>query len=132
MAYSKVLVIVVEDDSRVSRLIRTHFEEAFPEIRVEIAGSAAKARMMCEKFKPTLVIWDGVPNERGTRQEYADCIPDDIWNRTICISADAECQAHARLKNARKIMPKDPEALNSWADDVATYVKSALRPRKGR
>ena len=132
MSYSKVLALVIEDDSRVSRLVRSHFEEAFPGIRVEIAGSAAKAAAICARFRPTLIIWDGTPNERGTRQEYLDCIPEAQWKATICISMTEEDQEEAQTRGARKILPKRPDGLNAWADDVVEYVKAALRPRRRR
>lgn len=130
MPYSKTLVLVIEDDSHISRLVRTHFEKAFPSVRVEIAGSPAKAQMICERFKPHVIIWDGEPNERGTREEYAACIPDHFWKRVIPISSVAESQSHAQSKGALPALPKPQESLNAWAAQVTVAAKSILSPPK--
>jgi DNA-binding NtrC family response regulator len=124
------LVLVIEDDSHISRLLRNHLEKAFPNIRVEIAGSPSKAKMLCEKFKPQLIIWDGQPNERGTREEYAACIPDDLWKKTVPISVDPDTQSWAQSKGAHPPIAKPNEALNAWAAQLVTFTKPLLIPVK--
>lgn len=126
LPYSKTLVLVIEDDSHISRLVRNHFEKAFPKVRVEIAGSPAKAQMICEKFKPQVIIWDGEPNERGTREEYSACIPDIFWKRVIPISSEPENQATAQAKGALPPLPKPAESLNAWAAQVTVAAKALL------
>lgn len=131
MRESKLLV-VVEDDSRVSRVVRDELEGAFPGWRVEIAGSAAKAKMFCERFHPALVIWDGLPNERDTLEAYVEAIPDEVWPRTVVISGDGACQEVAKRKGARACLPKEEDALHSWAERLVEYIRSQMRPRKGK
>lgn len=130
LPYSKTLILVIEDDSHISRLLRNHFEKAFPSVRVEIAGSPAKARMICDRFKPHIIVWDGEPNERGTREEYAACIPDIFWKRVVPISTEAENLAHAQTKGALPALSKPKESLNAWAEQVTVMVKSVLAPPK--
>lgn len=130
LPYSKTLVLVIEDDSHISRLLRNHFEKAFPSVRVEIAGSPAKAQMICERFKPNVLVWDGEPNERGTREQYAACIPDHFWKRVIPISTVPESQAYAQSKGALPPLPKPEESLNAWAAQVTVAAKAILAPPK--
>ncbi len=132
LPYSKNLILVIEDDSHVSRLVRNYFEQAFPEIRVEIAGSTAKARMICERFNPQVIIWDGEPNERGTREDYAICIPDAFWRRVISISVDTESQDWAKSKGSTLSIPKPKESLKAWAGQLANSAKQLLSPSKSK
>lgn len=81
---------MIEDDSRVARVLRQHSEREFSNLRVEVAGSAQRARSVCEKFPSSLILWGGSPKECGTWEEYAICIPDEQWERVIPISADPE------------------------------------------
>lgn len=128
--YRRCSILVVEDDSRVSRVIRNHLEEKFDGIRVEIAGSASKARQICEKFPPNFIVWDGTPNERGTKEEYIACIPEILWNRVIPISTDADLQAVAAGKGALPALPKIPDHINSWSERLAAFIGEKLGKRK--
>lgn len=123
MAHSKCSILIVEDDSHISRVIHSHLEKAFPHIRVDIAGSAAKAKQICEKFAPTFVIWDGAPNERGTKEEYSQCIPDALWNRVIPISVDEALQAEAKGRGSHPPIPKKTDAINTWSEAVVEYLR---------
>ncbi|GEM_PF-2573675 len=131
MPYSKSSILVIEDDSRVSRVLRDHLEKAFPKIRVEIAGSPAKAKATCTQFPPSLIIWDGAPNERGTTEDYTNAIPASFWSRVVSISIQPELQEIAKDKGAKLAFPKHPEALNSWCDQLAVQIKPLLpKPKK--
>lgn len=130
MSFSKYSILIVEDDSHVSRVVRNHLEEAFPSVRVTIAGSAAKALEIASKFSPTIIIWDGAPNERGTLEEYVNCIPAELWSRVIPISVDASVSAIATSKNSHPAIPKKMQAVNSWSDELVVYIKKLIHPKK--
>jgi hypothetical protein len=102
-------------------------------MRVEIAGSASKARSICEAHPPTLIIWDGVPNERGTREEYIACVPDKLWPRVVPISADDACLAIAKEKGSKEPSPKPASGHNSWSDTLVARLKVEFGvPAKGK
>ncbi|MFZ5806771.1 MAG: hypothetical protein ACOY3I_06160 [Verrucomicrobiota bacterium] len=130
MAHSKVSILVIEDDSRVSRVVHSHLEKAFPEARVDIAGSAARAKQVCEKFPPTFIIWDGAPNERGTTEEYIGCIPDALWKRVIPISVDAAILETAKSKGAHPPVSKKENAVNTWSEEVVAYLRPLIPNKK--
>lgn len=131
MAHSKVSVLVIEDDSHVSRVVCSHLEKAFPGVRVDIAGSAARAKQICEKFSPTYIIWDGAPNERGTQEEYVGCIPDALWNRVIPISVDNAILEIAKGKGAHPPVSKKETAVNTWSEEVVAYLRPLIiKPKK--
>jgi hypothetical protein len=102
-------------------------EAAFAGARVEIAGSAIKAKQICEKFPPTIIIWDGIPDEHGTREEYVNCIPTNLWNHVLPISNDEESLAFAKSKGSHPPLPKQTKGVNTWSDAVVTYLKSVLK-----
>jgi CheY-like chemotaxis protein len=131
MPFSKLSILVVEDDSRISRIVRDALEKGFPHARVEIAGSAAKAKTICEKFPPTWIVWDGAPNERGTTAEYAACIPLNQWKNVIPISIDAAILGLAKERGALDPIPKDPTAMHTWAEGLVGRFKKLI-PKKGR
>lgn len=130
MPYSKLSILIVEDDSHTSRVVRNHIHEKYPNIRVEIAGSATKARQVCSKFPPTIIIWDGSGNEHGTREEYIEAIPDDQWARVIPISTEQELQEAATKKGSHPPIPKRMDALNHWSEDIASFIKPLLSKKK--
>lgn len=88
--------------------------------------------MICQKFKPQLIIWDGQPNERGTREEYAVCIPDELWKKTIPISADDESQSWAQSKGAYPVVALPKESRNAWAAQLCVSTKAILIPVKAQ
>ncbi len=131
MPFSKLSILVVEDDSRISRIVRDSLEKGFPHARVEIAGSASKAKMICEKFPPTWIVWDGAPNERGTTAEYAACIPIPQWKNVLPISIDPAILTLARERGALEPIPKDPKAMHTWAEGLVGRFKKLI-PKKGK
>jgi DNA-binding NtrC family response regulator len=131
MPHSHLSILIIEDDSRVSRLIRDTLETAYPTIRVEIAGSASKAAMICQRFRPTWIIWDGVPNERGTAAEYAQCIPLEQWKKVIPISHEPEHLELAKTRGAQEAHPKQVDHLHAWADGLLARFKKLI-PKKKR
>ena len=131
MPSSKLSILVIEDDSRISRIVRDALEKSFPHARVEIAGSAAKALTICLKFPPTWIVWDGAPNERGTAAEYAACIPLNQWKNVLPISIDAAILGLAKERGALDPVPKDPNAMHAWADELVARFKKLI-PKKGR
>ena len=131
MPSSKLSILVVEDDSRISRIVRDSLEKAFPHARVEIAGSAAKAKTICEKFPPTWIVWDGAANERGTTAEYVACVPLNQWKNVIPISIAPEILAMAKERGALEPVPKDPEAMHAWAEGLVLKMKKLI-PKKVR
>ena len=131
MPLSKLSILVVEDDSRISRIVRDALEKSFPHVRVEIAGSAAKAQTICQKFPPSWIVWDGAANERGTTAEYAACIPAAQWKNVLPISIDEAILAVARERGAFEPLPKKPEAMHAWADDLVLRLKKIV-PKKGK
>ena len=130
MPSSKLSILVVEDDSRISRIVRDRLQDTFPEARVEIAGSASKAKTICEKFPPTWIVWDGAANERGTTAEYIACIPANQWKNVLPISIDEGILQQAKEKGAMAPVPKQPEAMHAWADDLSAYLKKIIPPKK--
>jgi hypothetical protein len=131
MPYSKVSILIIEDDSRISRGVRDHLHILFPSARVEIAGSAAKAKTICQKFPPTWIVWDGAPNERGTTAEYIDCVPVNLWKRLIPISVDQSLLDLAKEKGALAPVPKKDEGLHTWIEELGKYFKKLI-PKKGK
>ncbi|HSI85579.1 MAG TPA: hypothetical protein VK970_17490 [Candidatus Methylacidiphilales bacterium] len=83
-----------------------------------------------------MIIWDGVPNERGTRDEYIACVPDKLWTRVVPISADDECLTIAKGKGAKEPSPKPPTGHNSWSETLVARLKTELgvntKGKKGR
>ncbi|PTY00727.1 hypothetical protein DB346_14000 [Verrucomicrobia bacterium LW23] len=75
-----------------------------------------------------MIIWDGVPNERGTREEYIACVPDKLWPRVVPISADEACLAVAKEKGAKPAFPKPETGHNSWSDNLIAKLKAELGP----
>lgn len=130
MPYSKALVLIVEDDSRVSRQIRHELEKAFANIRVEIAGSPPKAHTICERFKPDLIFWEGIPHQHGTRQEFLDCIPADQWKNVVPISADQECLREAKERGALSPHAKQEGHIHHWCEELVRVVKKTFPPPK--
>ena len=126
MSHSKFSILIVEDDSRVSRVIHHHLEKAFPNIRAEIAGSAARAKQICEKFPPTVIIWDGAPDEHGTQEEYIGCIPNDLWKRVIPISFDPAILEIAQQRGAQPPLPKKNGAVNTWSEEIVQRIRSLV------
>lgn len=118
--------MIVEDDSRISRVVRTHIVEAFPTLRVEICGSAAKAKTICQKFPPSFIIWDGTANVNGTEAEFIACIPEGLWNRVIPISIDEKILATAKERGALPAIPKRLDGINPWSESVVAYLKERL------
>jgi hypothetical protein len=128
---SKLSILIVEDDCHISRVVRNHFEETFPEIRVTIAGSAAKAKQLLDKFQQSFIIWDGASNGNGSEKEYMECIPAAQWNRVIPISTDAKHHEFAKSKGAQHPpIPKKHDAINSWSESIVHYVKSQIPSKK--
>ena len=121
---SKRSILIIEDDSRISRGLRDHLEKTFPSMRVEIAGSASKAKHICQVFPPSFIIWDGTPNERGTQQEYEECIPDNLWNRVIPISQSEDSLTFAKNKGAHPPVSKQNNAIHAWVEQVTTFLQS--------
>ncbi len=129
MPYSRYSLLIVEDDSRTSRHLRDHLEASLENVRIEIAGSPARARTVCEKFPPDLILWDGAPNERGTAEEYANCIPEGMWNRVLPISEGDAYLAHAHSRGALAPCPKRHEAVRAWCVDVLHQAQAYLAAR---
>ena len=130
---SKVSILIVEDDSHISRVAHAHLEKAFPDARVDTAGSAARARQVCEKFSPTFIVWDGTPNERGTLEDYINSIPDGLWERVIPISVDPGIQETAKSKGAaHPAIPKKEDAVNTWAEEIVAYLRPLMQNKKKR
>lgn len=130
VVYSKFSILIVEGDSHVSRVLRNHLEESFPLVRVEIAGSPKKANQICLKFPPTVIIWDGLEDANGTRQEYIDAIPNDQWSRLIPVSPDADVLAVAKEKGAMEPVPKIADKLNTWSENMAIAIRPLLQKKK--
>jgi len=130
LSSSKRSILIIEDDSRISRLTRDYLHECFPGMRVEIAGSAAKAKAICQQFPPALIIWDGVPNERGTREEYASCIPEVLWRKVIPISVDETILEFAKQRGALEPVPKKVDMAHAWVKELAERVRVALSSKK--
>lgn len=126
---AKKSILIIEDDSRISRSLRDHLEKTLHETRVEIAGSAAKAKHLCQMFPPTFIIWDGAPNERGTQQEYEACIPDNLWSRVIPISQNEESLTFAKDKGAHTPIPKQTNAIHAWIDQVTHYLQPLVNSK---
>lgn len=129
MAFSKYSILIIEDDSHVSRVLRHHLEQVFENVRITVAGSAQKAREITEKFPPDVILWDGVPNERGTLEEYLNCIPQELWPRVTPISTDPEILKIAQERGARPPVCKKEDAVNKWSEEMVIYLKK-LMPRK--
>ncbi len=132
MAHSKYSLLIVDEDCRVSRLLRDRLEKAFPEMRIEIAGSTAKARAICSRFPPTWIVWDGLARKGCPLEEYVACIPDVLWKKVIPISSDPAAREAAQAKGALPAVPKPAEALNGWAETVAGAVKKLLPSKNGK
>jgi hypothetical protein len=132
MPYSRFSVLIVEDDSRISRHLRDDLLAAMPSIRAEIAGSPAKAHLVCTKFPPTVIVWDGAPNARGTQEEYANCIPERLWPKVLPISVAEDLQAFAASKGAMPPCPKRQEAIGPWSDEVTKRIMTLLKNGKQR
>lgn len=126
MSHSKFSILIVEDDSRVSRVLHNHLEKAFPNVRVEIAGSAARAKQICEKFPPTVVIWDGAPDEHGEQEEYFACIPAELWKRVIPISSDPAILEAAQQRGAQTPLSKKNDAVNTWSEEMVNRLRPLL------
>ncbi|MFH1066970.1 MAG: hypothetical protein V1746_03630 [bacterium] len=126
MPQSKFSILIVEDDSRVSRVLHHHLEKAFPNVRVEIAGSAARAKQICEKFPPTILIWDGAPDEHGKQEEYFACVPNDLWKRVIPISPDPSILETAQQRGAQPPLPKKNGAVNTWSEEIVHRLRPLL------
>ena len=126
---AKKSILIIEDDSRISRGLRDHLEKKFNETRVEIAGSATKAKHICQLFPPSFIIWDGAPNERGTQQEYEECIPDKLWPRVIPISQNETSLSFAKNKGAHSPIPKQNQAIHAWIEQVAEYLRPLLNSK---
>ena len=122
-------ILIIEDDSRISRGLRDHLEKTFIETRVEIAGSAAKAKHLCQMFPPTFIIWDGAPNERGTQQEYEECIPHELWPRVIPISQNETILDFAKNKGSHSPIPKQDHAIHAWIEQVSLYLRPLLNSK---
>lgn len=121
---AKRSILIIEDDSRISRGLRDHLEKTFQSMRVEIAGSAEKAKHICQVFPPSFIIWDGTPNERGTQQDYEQCIPDNLWNRVIPISQNEASLTFAQNKGAHPPISKQNHAIHAWVEQVTTFLQS--------
>jgi chemotaxis response regulator CheB len=132
MPHSKFSILIVEDDSHISRVLNSHLEKAFPNARVDTAGSAARAKQICEKFTPTFIIWDGAPNERGTLEDYLNSIPDHLWERVIPISVDSQIASAARQKGSHSPVPKKEDAVNTWAEEVVETLTPLVSKKKKR
>lgn len=122
--------MIIEDDSRVSRVVRNHLEENFENIRVTIAGSPQKAREMLEKFPPTFIIWDGTSNAQISSEQYINCIPTELWQRVIPISASEDLQKLAQEKGSHPPLPKKTDGINSWSEGIVNYIKPRLPKKK--
>lgn len=131
MSYSKNSILIVEDDSHISRVVRNHLEEAFQNVRVTIAGSPQKAKEVTDRFQPDFIIWDGAPNERGTTEEYINCIPATLWPKVLPISVDTKLLDIAKERGAHAPISKREKAINSWSEEIVAYIKSRL-PKKKR
>ncbi len=130
MAHSKFSLLIVDEDCRVSRLLRDRMESAFPEMRVEIAGSAAKALAICSRFPPSWIVWDGLPREGCPLDEYLNCIPQPLWAKVIPISSDVAALEAAKARGAQEPLSKPAEALNAWSEAVVQRFKPLLAPKK--
>lgn len=86
--------------------------------------------MICERFDPQIIIWDGEPNERGTREEYAGCIPEPLWKRVIPISTEVGSHAWAHGKGALPPIPKPKESLKAWAEQLTVKAREVMTPPK--
>lgn len=130
MPYSKFSLLVIDEDSRVSRLLRDRIESAFPQMRVEIAGSAAKALAICSRFPPSWIVWDGLPREGCPLDEYLNCIPAPLWPKVIPISSSSAALDAAKARGAQPPLSKPSEALNAWAERVVQALKPLLVAKK--
>jgi ActR/RegA family two-component response regulator len=130
MAYSKFSLLIVDEDCRVSRLLRDRMESAFPQMRVEIAGSAAKALAICARFPPSWIVWDGLAREGCSLDEYLNCIPQRLWPKVIPISSDAAALEAAQARGAQQPLSKPTESLNAWAEAVVQKFKPLLGAKR--
>ena len=130
MAYSKFSILVVEEDSRVSRVIRDRLEKAFPEIRVEIAGSPAKAKSICTKFPPSWIVWDGACRDGAFLEDYVASVPDGLWTKVIPISCHSAALEAAKSRGALTPLSKQADALHSWSDNLVHHLKKLVPAKK--
>ena len=126
MSHSKYSILIVENDCHVSRVVHSHLEKAFPNVRVEIAGSSGRAKQICEKFPPSFIIWDGAAGANGQKDEYVHCIPDALWSRVIPISNDNSLVEIAKGKGAHAPIPKADQGVNSWSEKVVEYLRPLM------
>ena len=131
MPPSKFSILIVDEDSRASRIVRDRFGKAFPEIRVEIAGSAAKASAICSRFPPSWIVWDGHPLNGVPLSHYVVCIPDPLWKKVIPVSSDPVALDAAKAKGALPPVPKQPESFHAWTEALVETVRQLI-PAKRR
>ncbi|MEZ5405951.1 MAG: hypothetical protein R3F23_07215 [Verrucomicrobiia bacterium] len=129
---AKKSILIIENDSRLSRGLRDHLEKTFHETRVEIAGSAAKAKHICQMFPPNFILWDGTPNEHGSQEEYEQCIPENLWSRVIPISENETHLTFAKNKGSHAPIPKQNHAIHAWVDQVTHYLNPLVNHSKGK
>ena len=99
-------------------------------MRIEIAGSAAKAKMICSRFPPSWIIWDGHPRPGCPLQEYLASVPDALWPKVIPTSVDSAALDAAKAKGALEAVSKQTDCLHTWSDRLAEALQKRVPPQE--